>query len=54
MAFGVVAFVVEDQQIVAGGAEAVPGEELVLSQLVILGDCLPDMAGLNRIPEGHQ
>jgi len=44
---GVVAIVVEDQQVGAGGAEAVAGEELVLSQLVILGCCLPDMVRLN-------
>ena len=51
---GVVAFVVEDQQIGLSTAEAVAGEELVLSQLVTLGCCLPDMVRLNRIPFGHQ
>lgn len=51
---GVVAFAVEDQQIGAGGAEAVTGKELFLAKLVILGGCLPDMVGLNWIPEGHQ
>jgi len=50
---GVVAFVVDDQQIDVGAAETVAGEKLVLSQLVILGCCLPDMVGLNRIPFGH-
>jgi hypothetical protein len=44
---GVIAFVVEDQQIRASGAETVAGQELILSQPVILGCCLPDMVGLN-------
>jgi hypothetical protein len=44
---GVVAFVVEHQQIGTGAAEAVADEELVLAQLVILGGCLPDMTRLN-------
>jgi Protein of unknown function (DUF664) len=43
---GVVAFVVEDQQIGLGTAKAVASEELVLSQLVILDCCLRDMVGL--------
>ena len=46
---GVVAFVVEGQQIGASVAEAVAGEELVRSQLVVLDCCLPDMVRLNRI-----
>jgi hypothetical protein len=37
-----------------GTAEAVASEELILSQLVIFGCRLPDMAGLNQIPLGHQ
>ncbi len=44
---GVITFVVEDQQIRASGPEAVVGQELILSQPVILGCCLPDMVGLN-------
>jgi hypothetical protein len=47
-------FVVEDQQIGVSAAKAVAGEELVLSQLVVLGCCLPEMVRLNWIPFGHQ
>jgi hypothetical protein len=50
---GVVAFVAEDQQIGAGRTETVAGEKLILSQLVIFGRCLPDVMGLNGIPECH-
>jgi hypothetical protein len=49
----VVAFVAEDQQIGAGRTETVTGEKLILSQLVIFGRCLPDVMGLNGVPECH-
>jgi hypothetical protein len=50
---GVVAFAAEDQQISAGLTETVAGEKLIPSQLVIFGRCLPDVMGLNGIPECH-
>jgi hypothetical protein len=50
---GVVTFVVKDQQIGAGAPESVAGEKLILSQLVIFGRCLPDVMGLNGVPECH-